>query len=131
MTLERWNGVQDFAERDLVAIEQRTQELGHYLFDHLDQQRPSVLQRRWWDERLMDWAMRDEELKVQLFRFVDVLPMLRTNEAVVEHLNEYLGEVRTHLPAAVRTTLGIGRRTSLTRAAIAMPCAISPAAFSP
>ena len=48
------------------------------------------------------WAMRDEGLKVQLFRFVDVLPMLRTNETVVGHLNEYLNEVRSHLPAAVR-----------------------------
>ncbi|MBI2479182.1 MAG: bifunctional proline dehydrogenase/L-glutamate gamma-semialdehyde dehydrogenase, partial [Planctomycetia bacterium] len=119
MTLERWNEVPDFAERDLVAIEQRTQELGHYLFEHLDEQRPNVLQRRWWDERLMEWAMRDEGLKVQLFRFVDVLPMLHTNEAVVGHLNEYLNEVRTHLPTAVRTALGIGRRSSFTRAAIA------------
>ncbi|MDA1049264.1 MAG: L-glutamate gamma-semialdehyde dehydrogenase [Planctomycetota bacterium] len=119
MTLERWNEVPDFAGRDVAAIERRTQELGHYLFDHLDEQRPSVLQRRWWDERLMDWAMRDEGLKVQLFRFVDVLPMLHTNEAVVGHLNEYLNEVRGHLPAAVRTALGIGRRSSFTRAAIA------------
>ena len=119
MTLERWNKVQDFAERDLVAIEHRTQELGRYLFDHLDEQKPSVLQRRWWDERLMDWAMGDEALKVQLFRFVDVLPMLRTSESVVDHLNEYLNEVRSHLPAAVRTALGIGRKTSLTRTAIA------------
>ncbi|MBC8351774.1 MAG: L-glutamate gamma-semialdehyde dehydrogenase [Planctomycetes bacterium] len=119
MTLERWTNVQDFDERDLASIEHRTQELGRYLFDHLDEQKPSMLQRRWWDERLMDWAMRDEGLKVQLFRFVDVLPMLRTNEAVVDHLNEYLGEVRSHLPAAVRTALGIGRRSSLTRTAIA------------
>lgn len=119
MTLERWNEVPDLGGRDIAAIERRTQELGHYLFDHLDEQRPSVLQRRWWDERLMDWAMRDDALKVQLFRFVDVLPMLRTNEAVVGHLNEYLNEVRTHLPAAVRTALGIGRRSYFTRAAIA------------
>ncbi|MEX0818346.1 MAG: L-glutamate gamma-semialdehyde dehydrogenase [Pirellulaceae bacterium] len=119
MTLERWNNLPDFAERDLAAIEHRTQELGHLLFDHLDEEQPSMLQRRWWDERLMDWAMRDEGLKVQLFRFVDVLPMLRTNETVVAHLNEYLDQVRTHLPAAVRTALGIGRRSSLTRAAIA------------
>ena len=119
MTLERWSDVQDLSEQDLSAIERRTHELGHYLFDHLEQQRPSVLQRRWWDERLMDWAMREEELKVQLFRFVDVLPMLQSNESVVEHLNEYLNEVRTQLPNAVRTALGIGRRSSLTRTAIA------------
>ncbi|MCA9120911.1 MAG: L-glutamate gamma-semialdehyde dehydrogenase [Planctomycetaceae bacterium] len=119
MTHDPWSERPDFADRDLAAIEDRTQELGRYLFDHLDEQQPTVLQRRWWDERLMAWAMQDEGLKVQLFRFVDVLPMLKTNEAVVGHLNEYLNEVRSHLPAAVRTALGIGRRTSLTRAAIA------------
>ncbi len=119
MTLTEWQGVPDFSEHDLAAIERRTQEIGHYLFEHLDDQRPSVLERRWWDERLMEWAMRDETLKVQLFRFVDVLPMLHTHEAVVGHLHEYLNEVRTHLPASVRTALGIGRRSSFTRAAIA------------
>jgi len=106
MTLERWSGVPDLAGRDVAAIEQRTQELGHYLFDHLDEQRPNVLQRRWWDERLMDWAMRDEGLKVQLFRFVDVLPMLHTNEAVVGHLNEYLK--RSAQPLARRRSSRLG-----------------------
>ena len=30
----------------------------------------------WWDERLMEWTMGDEAVKVQLFRFIDVLPLL-------------------------------------------------------
>lgn len=119
MTLASWQKVPDFNSNDLKQIENRTLELGVYLFDHLEEQRPNVLQRRWWDERLMDLAMRDDALKVQLFRFVDVLPMLRTNDAVVSHLNEYLNEVKSHLPVAVRTALGIGRKTSLTRTAIA------------
>ena len=32
--------------------------------------------RRWWDERMMDWTMHDEAVKVQLFRFIDALPQL-------------------------------------------------------
>ena len=39
---------------------------------------PSVWERRWWDDRIMAWAMQDESVKVQMFRFVDVLPMLAT-----------------------------------------------------
>jgi len=41
---------------------------------------------------MMDWAMRDARFKTQLFRFVDVLPVLRTSGAVVSHLREYFGE---------------------------------------
>ena len=119
MTISEWNGVSDLSAADLRAVEARTKEIGHYLFDHANEDLPTFLQRRWWDDRLMDWAMRDESLKVQLFRFVDVLPMLETSEAVVAHLNEYLHDVKAHLPTAVRGALGIGRRTSFTRAAIA------------
>src|ERR1051326_4438129 len=31
-------------------------------------------------DRLTEWAMADEALKVQLFRFIDVLPSLRSSE---------------------------------------------------
>jgi RHH-type proline utilization regulon transcriptional repressor/proline dehydrogenase/delta 1-pyrroline-5-carboxylate dehydrogenase len=40
----------------------------------------------------MEWAMRDEQVKVELFRFVDVLPMLHTADSVCSHLFEYLGD---------------------------------------
>ena len=46
--------------------------------------------------------MADESVKVQMFRFVDVLPMLSTHEAVTRHLQEYFEEVRSHLPWAAR-----------------------------
>jgi RHH-type proline utilization regulon transcriptional repressor/proline dehydrogenase/delta 1-pyrroline-5-carboxylate dehydrogenase len=118
MTIAEWNGASDLSTADLTAVEARTKEVGHYLFDHANEDLPTFLQRRWWDDRLMDWAMRDESLKVQLFRFVDVLPMLETSDAVVGHLNEYLHEVKAHLPTAVRGALGIGRHTSFTRTAI-------------
>ena len=40
----------------------------------------------------MDWAMKDPAFKVQLFRFIDVFPMLRTPEQVHEYLCDYLGQ---------------------------------------
>lgn len=51
--------------------------------------------------RLMDWSMRNETLKVQLFRFVDVLPTLKSPGEITRHAQEYLGGV-TGLPAPVR-----------------------------
>src|SRR5215469_9800222 len=42
----------------------------------------------------MTLSMRDEQLKLQLFRFVDVLPSLRSSGEIVEHLQEYFAEAR-------------------------------------
>ena len=55
----------------------------------------------------MSWAMQDEAVKVQMFRFVDVLPMLADSDSVTRHLHEYFHDVRT-APADGRA-LGPGR----------------------
>lgn len=120
-----WQHLGQLPPPDMERIEALTQQRGRYLFEHLDQRHATPLQRRWWDDQLMNWAMRDDALKVQLFRFVDVLPMLHSSEAVVDHLHENLGEARTSLSGRVRAMLGVGRRTSLTRAAIARLARVS------
>ena len=66
----------DLPPDKLAAIEVLTQSIGREIFANLEHTQPQVWQRRWWDDRLLAWSMRDEQLKVQLFRFVDVLPML-------------------------------------------------------
>ncbi len=94
------------SKTDLATeVEAETQQVGRYLFNHLARRRPSIFERRWWDDRILSWAMSDESVKVQMFRFVDVLPMLRTHVAVTGHLQEYFEEVNKHLPGAVRLVL--------------------------
>ena len=83
------------------AIEAKTQAIGRYVWDHLSRRQPSIFERRWWDERILGAAMADESLKVQMFRFVDVLPRLKTHREVTRHLQEYFQEVKEHLPWAV------------------------------
>ncbi|MDB6123209.1 MAG: rocA1 [Pedosphaera sp.] len=48
--------------------------------------------------RLMDWSMRNEALKVQLFRLVDVLPALDSSREVARHASDYLGDGTVELP---------------------------------
>jgi len=91
----------DLSHAQLSAIEALTQSIGREIFANLEHSQSHVWQRRWWDDRLLAWSMRDEQLKVQLFRFVDVLPMLESSDAVMEHLHEYLDKVRDKLPAAL------------------------------
>lgn len=112
------------------AIEVLTQSIGREIFANLTGIKPHVWQRRWWDDRLLAWSMRDEELKVQLFRFVDVLPMLHSPESVSDHLHEYLDSVRDRLPSAARVALGVARRLPFTRAAVARAARLSAADFA-
>ncbi|MFM7051263.1 MAG: proline dehydrogenase family protein, partial [Planctomycetota bacterium] len=61
-----------------------------------------------WSEGLMDWAMKDEAFKVQIFRFVDCFPTLRDNDAVYDHLTDYLAQPGVTPPPFVATALKAG-----------------------
>jgi RHH-type proline utilization regulon transcriptional repressor/proline dehydrogenase/delta 1-pyrroline-5-carboxylate dehydrogenase len=81
-----------------TELESRTQRYGREIFARLDGARAVPFSPSWWDDLLMGWTMRDESLKVQLFRFVDVLPLLHSPEAITRHLREYFGEAAATLP---------------------------------
>ncbi len=53
--------------------EQATQRLGREMFARMPMTTSRIWQRRWWDDQLLAWSMQHESLKVELFRFVDVL----------------------------------------------------------
>src|SRR5579859_5224810 len=78
-------------------LESRTQEIGREIFRRVREERFVVGSPRWWDERMMGLAMRDESVKVQLFRLVDTLPALRNDRQVTRHLREYFDTVKTRL----------------------------------
>jgi RHH-type proline utilization regulon transcriptional repressor/proline dehydrogenase/delta 1-pyrroline-5-carboxylate dehydrogenase len=103
-----------------AAIEAETQEIGQRLWRQLAGTTASIFDRRWWDDRILSWAMTDESVKVQMFRFVDVLPMLHSHESITRHLQEYFDEVRTHLPWAVRLGLEISQANSVLGKALAL-----------
>src|SRR5262245_8206064 len=65
---------------------------GRAIFSHLERSTRVPFTPAWWDERLMEWSMGDESIKVQLFRFVDVLPLLHTPDSIARHLREYFGQ---------------------------------------
>jgi RHH-type proline utilization regulon transcriptional repressor/proline dehydrogenase/delta 1-pyrroline-5-carboxylate dehydrogenase len=55
---------------------------------------PSLFDQRKWKGKAMEWAMKDEHMKVQLFRFIDALPSLSTDAGVVNLLHEYFADVQ-------------------------------------
>jgi RHH-type proline utilization regulon transcriptional repressor/proline dehydrogenase/delta 1-pyrroline-5-carboxylate dehydrogenase len=66
---------------------------------------PALFSRKGLQGAMMDWAMRNERFKTQLFHFVDVLPALNSSGEISRHLREYLDNDRVNLPAAARTAL--------------------------
>ena len=112
--------VDDFNDQALAKIEASTREIGRTIFDRISHRQPTVLERRWWDDRIMSWAMQDESVKVQMFRFIDVLPMLGDSAATIRHLHEYFHEVDRHLPGAVRLGLAVATPHSLAGRALAL-----------
>lgn len=74
-----------------VSAETATREIGERLFAALGRQQPRLLSRGAWQRKSLEWAMRDDQFKTQLFRFVDVFPTLHDPASMVRHLGEYLG----------------------------------------
>ncbi|MBW4623750.1 MAG: L-glutamate gamma-semialdehyde dehydrogenase [Cyanosarcina radialis HA8281-LM2] len=66
-----------------------------------------------WDDRLLDWAMSNPGLRVQLFRFIDCLPSLQSKAEIARHLQEYLGDESVELPAILKGLLNFAQPDSM------------------
>src|SRR3972149_5365680 len=51
--------------------EKETRELARALFRRAAARRPALFEPRDWIGRMIDWSLKDESLRVALFRFVD------------------------------------------------------------
>ncbi|MCS7167165.1 MAG: L-glutamate gamma-semialdehyde dehydrogenase [Gemmatales bacterium] len=84
------------------ALEDLTQHYGRVLFDLLEVPRPLLLTPPWWHDLFLRWLIHEPNVKTQLFRLLDVLPTLHTDQAIVRHLREYFLEAADHLPQPLR-----------------------------
>jgi proline dehydrogenase len=66
------------------------------------------------DEKAMDLASADAELKAALFRFVDVVPACRSLEDLARHLTGFLGEVEQ--PTGGRVPISVAMRMGESKA---------------
>lgn len=70
-------------------LEQLTRKRGGEMFERIRGSQPWIIQKQWWQERLLEQCMADEWFKVQSFRFVDALPRLQEPDELARHLKEY------------------------------------------
>ena len=85
---------------------------GREFFAAFGNETPSIFKKNFWTGKVMDWSMSHEDFKVQLFRFIDVLPSLKTEEMLNHHIREYFSRDE-NVPAVLRfgaKSAGIGGR---------------------
>ena len=85
----------------------RIMELGEQYWKRMKGETPSLFDRQYWQGQILDWLMNDESFKVDAFRFVDVLPALKTTAAIGSHVSQYLLKEDRNLPVSVRTALAM------------------------
>jgi RHH-type proline utilization regulon transcriptional repressor/proline dehydrogenase/delta 1-pyrroline-5-carboxylate dehydrogenase len=73
-------------------IEEKIRQIAQELYTQMEEEVPSIFTGKGWIGKIMGWVMRDESFKVQLFRFIDVLPSLKSDDLVMRLLKEYFSE---------------------------------------
>lgn len=91
-------------------LNSQIEKLGLEIFEKAGAQKSkSVFNKDWWYGKIMDWSMKNEQFKTQMFRFVDVLPSLNSNNEVTRHIKEYFTDDKnTELPSVFNMGVGVG-----------------------
>ncbi|MCB0370075.1 MAG: hypothetical protein KDD45_11785, partial [Bdellovibrionales bacterium] len=84
-------------------------ELGESILKKIESNsKVSLFSKDYWYGSIMDWSMKNEKFKTNMFRFVDVLPSLSSSQEVAQHLKEYFTENGSELPSVFNVGLGLG-----------------------
>ncbi|MCK5140241.1 MAG: proline dehydrogenase family protein, partial [Thermodesulfovibrionia bacterium] len=75
-------------------LENQIRNIGAEIYSSVKGEVPSIFDKKRWMGEVIEWAMQDDDFKVQLLRFIDVLPSLRTDALVVRILKEYFADER-------------------------------------
>ncbi len=98
--------------KDTHNIQEGTQEKikkkGLEIFGLMEGSQKSLFSKDFWYGRIMEWSMKNDQFKTQMFRFVDVLPYLNSGAEVARHLKEYFAENNNELPAVFNLGMGMG-----------------------
>jgi RHH-type transcriptional regulator, proline utilization regulon repressor / proline dehydrogenase / delta 1-pyrroline-5-carboxylate dehydrogenase len=89
--------------------EARVQGIGRELFDRVAGERQAFYSADRWTAALFAWSLANEDAKLQLFRFIDVLPALEQDRDLVRHLREYFAGRDAPYAALLHTALGVAR----------------------
>lgn len=64
------------------------------------------------DDKVLDWAMSNPGLRVQMFRFIDTIPALQSKTEIARHLQQYMSAEEVELPGALKGILNFSEPDS-------------------
>jgi RHH-type transcriptional regulator, proline utilization regulon repressor / proline dehydrogenase / delta 1-pyrroline-5-carboxylate dehydrogenase len=79
--------------------------LGKEIWREMQGEVPGIFNKDFWQGRILEWAMKDPSFRVDLFRLVDVLPVLKSRKQVWLHMRDYLLRPGRPLPAVLGAAL--------------------------
>ncbi|MCZ6651682.1 MAG: proline dehydrogenase family protein, partial [Planctomycetota bacterium] len=88
-------------------------EIGTDLLERAHAAEPKFYQPAWAEQQLLNWVIRDDDLKNRLFRFIEVLPALHNDREIASYLKLYLAPNGNPLPGILRFALGYKQPDSL------------------
>lgn len=99
-----------------TVYETQTQAIARQLLSATRENRSFLSQMRdqmRWDDKLLGWTMSNPGLRVQMFRFIDCLPALRSKAEIARHLQEYMSAEQVELPGALKGLLNFADADSM------------------
>ena len=87
------------------VLEAKIREIGAELFASMKGAKPSLFDKGYFSGKIIDYCMAHEAFKVEMFRFVDVLPTLKSSSAVAKHIKEYFTREGLEFPSAVKAAM--------------------------
>ncbi len=92
--------VQEDAVEEPRGFEERIRGIAFELFSALKEEKSAIFNKKGWTGRMIEWAMRDDDFKIRLLRFTDVLPSLKNDALVPRLFMEYFSDI-TDVPLIV------------------------------
>src|SRR5260370_3573070 len=91
------------------SLQSEIEQRGAHILELVDKHPESIVSKAGFYQRMMALSMRNERFKVQMFRFVDVLPSLRNSGEIVQHLEEYFGGMRDGFAPVIQSGVRVAR----------------------
>lgn len=102
-------------ESNPALVNKRALEIGEGIFANSSKFYPKMFRKGYLNDMMMQWSMRNPGFKVEMFRFVDVLPTLADSKQVIQHIREYLIDSKAEFPFFVRPGLKLATGIPFTK----------------
>lgn len=91
-----------------LQLESIIKGFGEEIFQAIGKEQPSTFNKSYWTGRILEWSLTQPEFKTNMFRLVDVLPALKSDKAIANHVTEYMGSGDSSISSLLNWGLKIG-----------------------